>query len=158
MSETMSETKSGEKRSRDDRLQEDRKKLMEQQDNNGLTALHICAQYKRVEIMKQFLQVSEGVDFNKVDKKGCTALFPAIETGDWDTVNAVLELGVDTLIPDCEGKLPLQAAVSKDPDLAKKLRVFVKEQMAKKLKFVSDGQPKITGDIVDVIAEFALLT
>ena len=82
--------------------------------DNGVTALHIAAQYNpNLEVIK--VLVKAGADLNAKDVNGCTPLLLVLENVTWqpEMVRALAEAGADVNAKDNNGYTPLILALGK---------------------------------------------
>jgi len=77
--------------------------------DNGWRLLHVAAQTGNVGIIK-FLLV-KGAFIDQTDNEEATALMIAVINNKQEAVNALIEAGADTTIPDVSGRSPAQAAM-----------------------------------------------
>jgi len=88
---------------------------------NRATALHIVAQYGKINSISALIQA--GADVNAKDNEGKTAFHYATEKGQIDVIKLLKELGADVNAKDNEGKTALHYAAEKGQiDLIKLLK------------------------------------
>lgn len=75
----------------------------------GLTALHECCKFEKVEEAKR---LSRYCDINIKSTDGKTALMEAVVGGHFSMVVVLIENGCDIDIPDDQGTTPLMAAIN----------------------------------------------
>ena len=84
-------------------------------DEQGLTLLHVCIASDNnttgTKLMDELLL--NGLDINNTDERKWTPLHMAVDVGDIDAINFLLEKGGALEIPDINGFTPLFLAVSK---------------------------------------------
>jgi len=85
--------------------------VINHQDSQGSTALHLAAQRGHVQVAQLLLEKAASTCINVVDSRGRTAVAWASRNGHEAMVKLLLAWGAETLRPDCEGWTALHWAV-----------------------------------------------
>ena len=78
------------------------------QDNDGRTALHVCAWNNRPEIARMLIDA--GADLNIQNEYGSTALYVSAYWNHPEIARMLIDAGADKTIPTNNGKLPYELA------------------------------------------------
>ena len=78
------------------------------QNNDGWTALHLCAYFNHPEIAKMLLDA--GADVNIQDEDGYTALHVSAFNNRIEITQVLIDAGADKTIPNNDGELPYELA------------------------------------------------
>ena len=82
------------------------------QDNYGWTALHICADWNRLEITRMLLDA--GADVNIQNNNGWTALHWCAYKNHPEIARMLIDAGADKTIPNNDGELPYELTTSQE--------------------------------------------
>ena len=78
------------------------------QNNDGWTALHVCAYKNRPEILRMLIDA--GADLNMQDNRGRTPLQYCVDWNHSRIARMLLDAGADKTIPNNNGTLPYELA------------------------------------------------
>ena len=77
-------------------------------DNDGWTALHVCANKNRPEILRMLIDA--GADLNMQDNRGRTPLQYCVDWNHSRIAKMLIDAGADKTIPNNNGTLPYELA------------------------------------------------